>query len=63
MNNHKHDNYHKSYTPAFKAEIVQELLKEEQTLTHIASKNEVQPNQLRWWEDAALIVNARAVRR
>ncbi len=44
----------KSYTPAFKAQIVQELLKEEQTLTQIASKNGVHPNQLRRWKDAAL---------
>ncbi len=30
----------KSYTPAFKAQLVQELLKEEQTLTQAASKKE-----------------------
>jgi putative transposase len=44
----------KSYTPAFKAQIVQEVLKEEQTLTQIASKNGVHPNQLRRWKEAAL---------
>lgn len=44
----------KSYTPAFKAEIVQELLREEQTLTQIASKHGVHPNQLRRWREAAV---------
>ena len=44
----------KSYTAAFKAQLVQELLKEEQTLTQIASKNGVHPNQLRRWKEAAL---------
>ncbi len=44
----------KNYTPAFKAQIVQELLKEEQTLTQLASKNGVHPTQLRRWRDAAV---------
>lgn len=44
----------KSYTPAFKAEIVQELLREEQTLNQIASKHGVHPNQLRRWREAAV---------
>ncbi len=34
--------------------MVQELLKEEQTLTQLASKNGVHPNQLRRWKEAAL---------
>jgi putative transposase len=33
----------KPYTPAFKAQIVQELLKEEQTLAQIGSKHGVHP--------------------
>ena len=37
----------KNYNPAFKADIVQELLKEEQTVTQIASKHGVHPTQLR----------------
>ncbi len=44
----------KSYTSAFKAQMVQELLKEEQTLNQLASKNGVHPNQLRRWKEAAL---------
>ena len=44
----------KSYTPAFKAEIVQELLREEQTLNQIASKHGVHLNQLRRWREAAV---------
>ncbi|NWJ46634.1 MAG: transposase [Chloroflexi bacterium] len=44
----------KAYSPAFKAQIVQELLKEGQTMTQIASKNGVHPTQLRRWRDAAL---------
>ena len=44
----------KNYTPAFKAQIVQELLKEEQTLAQIASKHGVHPTQLRNWREAAL---------
>lgn len=46
----------KKYSPAFKAQIVQELLKEEQTLTQIASKHGVHPTQLRHWREAALRV-------
>ena len=44
----------KKYSPAFKAQIVQELLKEEQTLTQIASKHGVHPTQLRSFREAAL---------
>jgi transposase-like protein len=44
----------KSYTPAFKAQIVQELLREEQTLSQIASKHGVHPTQLRRWREAAV---------
>jgi putative transposase len=35
----------KQYTAAFKARVVQELLKEEKTLAHIASEYEVHPTQ------------------
>jgi len=44
----------KHYTPTFKAELVQELLHEEQTLNQIASKHGVHPTQLRRWRDAAI---------
>jgi transposase-like protein len=44
----------RNYSPAFKAEIVQELLRQEQSLSQIASKHGVHPNQLRRWRDAAV---------
>ncbi len=36
----------KQYTAAFKARVVQELLKEEKTFAQIASEYEVHPTQL-----------------
>ena len=44
----------KQYTAAFKAKVVQELLKEEKTLTQIASEYEVHPTQLKNWRAIAL---------
>jgi transposase len=44
----------KQYTAAFKAKVVQELLKEEKTLAHIASEYEVHPTQLKQWRAVAL---------
>ena len=44
----------KQYTAAFKARIVQELLKEEKTLAQIASEYEVHPTQLKNWRAVAL---------
>jgi putative transposase len=44
----------KQYTPAFKAKVVQELLKEEKTLVQIASEYEVHPTQLKTWRTIAL---------
>ena len=44
----------KQYTAAFKARIVQELLKEEKTLAQIASEYEVHPTQLKQWRAVAL---------
>ncbi len=43
----------KQYT-AFKARVVQELLKEEKTLAQIASEYEVHPTQLKKWRAVAL---------
>ena len=37
----------KQYTSAFKAKVVQELLKEEKTLAQLASEYEVHPTQLK----------------
>ena len=44
----------KHYTSAFKAKVVQELLKEEKTLVHIASEYEVHSTQLKNWRAIAL---------
>ena len=44
----------KQYTSAFKAKVVQELLKEEKTLAQIASDYEVHPTQLKNWRAIAL---------
>ncbi len=44
----------KHYTAAFKAKVVQELLKEEKTLVQIVSEYEVHPTQLKNWRAIAL---------
>lgn len=44
----------KRYTPAQKAAIVLDLLKEEETLSQIASRHGVHPNLLRKWKAQAL---------
>jgi putative transposase len=44
----------KRYTPAQKAAIVLEVLKEEETLPQIASRHGVHPNLLRKWKAQAL---------
>jgi putative transposase len=44
----------KHYTSAFKAKVVQELLKEEKTLVQIASEYEVHSTQLKNWRAIAL---------
>lgn len=44
----------KQYTSAFKAKVVQELLKEEKTVAQIASEYEVHPTQLRNWKITAI---------
>ena len=44
----------KHYTAAFKARVVQELLKEEKTLAQIATEYEVHPTQLKQWRAVAL---------
>ena len=44
----------KQYTTAFKARVVQELLKEEKTLAQIATEYEVHPTQLKNWRVVAL---------
>ena len=44
----------KQFTAAFKAKVVQELLKEEKTLSQISSEYEVHPTQLKNWRAIAL---------
>jgi transposase-like protein len=44
----------KRYTAAEKAELVLELLKEEQTLSELASDAGIHPNQLRNWRNTVL---------
>jgi transposase-like protein len=44
----------KSYTANFKTKPVLTLLREEKTLTELASESGVHPNQLRNWRDLVL---------
>jgi len=44
----------KRYSAAFKAQIVQEVLREEKTITQLASAHGVHPNLIGEWKTAAL---------
>lgn len=44
----------KSYSPAFKAQIVRELLKEEKSVSQLATEHGLHPNQLYRWREIAL---------
>ena len=44
----------KQYSATFKAQIVQEVLKEEKTIAQIASAHGVHPTQIGEWKAAAL---------
>ena len=44
----------KTYTTAFKAKVILELLREEQTLSQIAGKYGIHPNQLVRWRKAVI---------
>ena len=44
----------KKYTASFKAQIVQEILKEEKTMVQIASEHGIHPQQLTDWKAIAL---------
>jgi putative transposase len=44
----------KHHSPAFKAKIVQEAIKEDKTLAQIASENGLHPNQISQWKATAL---------
>ena len=41
----------KQYTSNFKSKLVLELLREQKSLSQLASENEIHPNQLRNWRD------------
>lgn len=44
----------KTYTATFKAQVVQELLKETKTLAQLAAEHGIHPNVLREWRTTAL---------
>ncbi len=44
----------KHHSPAFKAKIVQEVIKEDKTIAQIASENGLHPNQISQWKATAL---------
>jgi transposase-like protein len=44
----------KQYTAAFKAKVVQDLLKEEKTIAQLAAEYEVHPTQLKEWRARAI---------
>ncbi len=44
----------KRYSAQFKADVVLELLKEEKSLSELASEHGIHPNQLREWRKVAL---------
>jgi transposase-like protein len=44
----------KSHSAAFKAQVVQEVLKEDRTIAQIASQHGLHPNQISQWKFAAL---------
>jgi transposase-like protein len=44
----------KHYTPAFKAQIIQEVLKEQKTISAIASEHGIHPNQISAWKATVL---------
>jgi putative transposase len=44
----------KHYTAQCKAQVVQEILKEEKTLNQLATEHGIHPNQLKRWKATAL---------
>ena len=44
----------KSYSPAFKAQMVRELLKEAKSVSQLAAEHGLHPNQLYRWREIAL---------
>ena len=44
----------KIHTATFKAQVVQQVLREDKTLAQIAAEHGIHPNQISQWEAAAL---------
>jgi putative transposase len=44
----------KHYSPAFKAQLMQVLLREEKTVAQLAAEHGIQPNQLHKWRAIAV---------
>lgn len=44
----------KTHSPEFKAQIVLEILKEERTVTQVASEHGIHPTQLHRWKNMAV---------
>ena len=44
----------KHYAAAFKAQVVQQVLREDRTLAQIAAEHGVHPNQISQWKATAL---------
>lgn len=44
----------KSYSPAFKAQVARDLLKEEKSVSQLAAEHGLHPNQLYRWREIAL---------
>jgi transposase-like protein len=42
------------FTPEFKAQLVQQILREEQSVSQLAAQHGLHPNQLYRWRDQAL---------
>jgi transposase-like protein len=47
-------NGRKHYTPQFKAQLVQQILREEKSVAQIAAEHGIHPHQLYQWRDQAL---------
>src|SRR3954454_21471040 len=44
----------RNFTPEFKAKLVQQMLREEQTINQLAAEHQLHPNQLYRWREIAL---------
>jgi transposase-like protein len=44
----------RNFTPEFKAKLVQQMLREEQSINQLAAEHQVHPNQLYRWREIVL---------